>query len=144
MSKSDHCPFCGAAAESESQFCQSCGASLTAVEDTPSTQPIQTTQPASTGQYQQPSVQQVPYQQPTTVYVPQKQEDTMGILSLIMGILGCICVLPGIGSIAAIIIGHIARSRSKSVTGLIGLILGYVAVLFVVGFILWFGIVRWW
>ncbi|TET29748.1 MAG: zinc-ribbon domain-containing protein [Candidatus Heimdallarchaeota archaeon] len=127
MSKSDHCPFCGSAIESESQFCQNCGASLTVDEETPYTQPVQTKQPASTGSYQQPLAQQGPYhQQPTTVYLPQKQEEnTLGILSLIMGILGWIFILPVIGSIIAIITGHIARSRSKSVTGLVGLILGY-------------------
>ncbi|MCK5183966.1 MAG: zinc ribbon domain-containing protein, partial [Candidatus Heimdallarchaeota archaeon] len=86
MNELKHCPFCGSAIESGSQFCQNCGASLTADEETPSTQPVQTTPSASTDSYQQPSVQQVPYQQqPTSVYVPQKQEDTMGVLSLIMG-----------------------------------------------------------
>ncbi len=145
MNEIKHCPFCGSEIESGSQFCQNCGASLTAVEETPSTQPVQTTPSASTDSYQQPSVQQVPYQQqPTSVYVSKKQEDTMGVLSVIMGILGCLCVLPAIGSIAAVILGHIARNRSKSVTGLIGLILGYIAVASIVGFIIWWGMVCWW
>ncbi|MHA1123862.1 MAG: zinc-ribbon domain-containing protein [Candidatus Heimdallarchaeota archaeon] len=135
--KEEYCPYCGSAIESGTQFCQNCGAALSDVEKTPAVQIIQTPPPASIGYYQQPTTQQGQYhQQTTTVYVPQKKtEDVLGVLSLIMGILGWIMVLPGIGSIIAIILGHISRSRSKSVTGLVGLILGY-SFIIVVGIIL--------
>jgi hypothetical protein len=49
--------------------------------------------------------------------------------------LGWIGVLPVIGNIIAIITGHIARARYKSITGLIGLILGY-SLFIIVGIIL--------
>ncbi|NPE08373.1 MAG: zinc ribbon domain-containing protein [Asgard group archaeon] len=133
----DYCLFCGSAIESGSQFCQNCGVALSDVEKTSTVQIIQTPQSASTGYYQQPATQQEQYyQQTTTVYVPQKKEDdAMGIFSLIMGIIGWIGILPVIGHIIAIIMGHIARSRSKSITGLIGLILGY-SFFIIVGIIL--------
>ncbi len=135
MSKSnEYCLFCGSAIEADSQFCQNCGAALSDVEKTQPVYPVQTAPQPS--YYQQPVAQPGPYyQQPTAVYVQPKQDDTLGIISLIMGILGWIGILPIIGNIVAIITGHIARSRSKSVTGLIGLILGY-SLFIVVGIIL--------
>ena len=140
--KEEYCPYCGSVIESGTQFCQNCGAALSEVEKTSTVQILQTPPQASTGYYQQPAAQQGPYhQQTTTVYVPQKKaDDAMGVLSLIMGILGWIMVLPVIGSIIAIVLGHIARSRSKSVTGLVGLILGYsfiiiVGIIFMIIFI---------
>lgn len=125
MSKSDHCPFCGSVIESESQFCQSCGASLTAVEEVIPSKKTQTNVKVSSELYQQP----------TTVYVPQEKEDSLGILSLISGILGLFLLV--LFSISAIITGHIARRKTKSSKGLIGLILGYAGLAIALGVVLW-------
>ncbi len=127
MSKSVHCPFCGSVIESESQFCQSCGASLTAVEEVIPSKKTQT----------DVKVSSEIYQQPTTLYVPQEQEkeDSLGILSLISGILGLFLLL--FFAIGAIITGHIARRKTKSSKGLIGLILGYAGLAIALGVVLW-------
>jgi hypothetical protein len=58
---------------------------------------------------------------------------TAAVISLIAGILGFVQVLPGIGPIAAIIAGHIAKNQIKKGRGMVtgngmattGLILGY-------------------
>ncbi len=62
----------------------------------------------------------------------QKQTNSLAIVSLILGILGLIQFLPLIGSLAAIILGHIARgqiARSEEQTGselaMGGLVTGY-------------------
>lgn len=136
MTNTEYCNFCGSSIESGAQFCHNCGAALSEIEKTQPVIPTPTVPSTSTSYYQQPAAQQGPYyQQPTTVYAPQKQEDTLGILALIMGILGWIGILPGIGNIVAIVLGHIARSRSKSITGLVGLILGY-SFIVIIGIIL--------
>ena len=85
------------------------------------------------------------YHQPATVYVPPGQgtSDTLGIASLILGI-GGFCLIPLL-AIPAVITGHMARSRTKSQMGLIGLILGYLGfLLYLTGFILYFGFMFWW
>ncbi|MCE7744447.1 MAG: hypothetical protein GPJ52_04865 [Candidatus Heimdallarchaeota archaeon] len=111
MSKINHCPYCGSALESGSQFCQNCGAAHTPMPP----QESYGTTPA--------------YEQPTTiVYTPQKKEDNTGLLSLIFGILGCVGVLACIGSIVAIILGHSAKSKGESQYASIGLVLGYLGV----------------
>lgn len=59
---------------------------------------------------------------------------TMAIISLIAGIAGFLQVLPVIGPLAAIILGHLAKKEIKNSNGMItgngmattGLILGYV------------------
>ena len=135
MSQTDYCSFCGSSVESGSQFCQNCGASLTKVEETA---PTNITQVIVTSDSEV-------YQQHATVYVPQDQEqsDTLGIVSLILGI-GGFCLIPLL-SIPAVITGHIARSKTKSQMGLIGLILGYLGfLLYLTGFILYFGFMFWW
>ncbi|MGC9781088.1 MAG: zinc-ribbon domain-containing protein [Candidatus Heimdallarchaeota archaeon] len=120
--ESKHCPFCGSAIEKGSVFCQNCGASITGVEETtPAPQPYQAPQPQSQYQYGTDA-----YQQPATVYVPApRKDDSLATLSLIMGILGCVC-LPGVFSLIAVITGHIAYGRSKSPMALIGMIIGYI------------------
>jgi hypothetical protein len=63
------------------------------------------------------------------------RSSTMALVSLISGIAG-VTILPGLGSIIAVITGHMAKSEIKryagTVTGggmaTIGLILGYVAI----------------
>lgn len=65
-------------------------------------------------------------------YSPPKPNSTMAIVSLIMGILGW-TFLPTIGSIIAVITGHIAKSEIKNSGGTLGgngmattgLVLGY-------------------
>ena len=65
--------------------------------------------------------------------VPTARTSTAAIISLVTGILGFVQILPGIGPIAAIISGHIAKNEIKKGHGMVtgngmattGLILGY-------------------
>ncbi len=131
----NHCPYCGSALESGSQFCQNCGASISGDAG-----PSKPTQQAYAPPPPQESYGTTPaYQQPaTTVYTPQKQDDNTGLISLIFGILSCIGFLPCIGSIVAIILGHNAKSKGESQYGSIGLVLGYIGIgIYVVGIIIY-------
>ena len=129
-----HCPFCGSAIESGSQFCPNCGASI--LDDAGSSKPAQ---PAYSPPPQESYGTTPAYEQPTTtVYTTQKKDDNTGIISLIFGILSCVGFLPCIGSIVAIILGHNAKSKGESQYGSIGLILGYLGIgVYVVGIIIW-------
>lgn len=81
---------------------------------------------------------------------PLRQTSALAVVSLIMGIVGW-TVLPFLGSLVAIVTGHMARAeirrQPQAMEGdglaLAGLILGWVAVigsiLLVVGFVLFFG-----
>ncbi len=81
---------------------------------------------------------------------PLRQTSALAVVSLVMGIVGW-TVLPFIGSLVAIVTGHMARGeirrQPQALEGdglaLAGLILGWVAVigslLVVVGFLLFFG-----
>lgn len=81
---------------------------------------------------------------------PPRQTNTMAIISLVSGLLGW-SVLPFIGSIVAIITGHLARSeirrdpqgRDGDGLAVAGLVLGYamvgVAILSVLALLLFFG-----
>ncbi len=69
--------------------------------------------------------------QPT--YLPAQKDSTLAILSLVFGVASYL-VVPFIGSLAAIILGHIAKSEIKKSNGTLtgnglataGLVLGYV------------------
>jgi len=86
--------------------------------------------------------------------LPPRQTSSMAVISLVMGILGW-TVLPFIGSIGAIITGHLARAeirrRPQQLEGdgmaLAGLILGWIVVigglLAIMAFILFFGGLAW-
>jgi hypothetical protein len=71
-----------------------------------------------------------PYQTP-----PAKPSSNLALASLILGILGW-TVIPGIGSIAAIVTGHLAKSEIKNSMGALGgddmatagLVLGYASI----------------
>ena len=84
---------------------------------------------------------------------PVRQTSALAIVSLIAGILGW-SLLPLIGSLVAIVTGHLARGeirRNPALDGnamaVIGLILGWLAVvgaiLFVLVFVLFFGGLVW-
>ncbi len=135
MSNVKHCPYCGSAVESGSQFCQNCGASVTSGAGAPS-QPAQ--QPYAAPPPQESYGTTPAYQQPaTTVYTPQRQDDSSGIISLVFGILGCVGILPCIGSIIAIILGNQAKNKGETQYSQIGLVLGYIGlVLSVIGIII--------
>lgn len=89
--------------------------------------------------------------QPT--YQPTKKDSTLAILSLVLGIASYF-VIPVIGSLAAIILGHIAKSEIRNSNGALsgngmataGLVLGYVQwallILGIVVLILLFGFVE--
>ena len=72
---------------------------------------------------------------PNPYQVPGTRTSTMAIISLVGGITG-ISVLPLLGSLAAIIFGHIAKSEIKKSGGMVtgngmataGLIMGYVEI----------------
>ncbi|MCX6037263.1 MAG: DUF4190 domain-containing protein [Chloroflexi bacterium] len=74
--------------------------------------------------------------QPYAQFPPATRTSTMAIISLIAGILGFVQILPGIGPVAAVIAGHIAKSEIKKSRGMVtgngmattGLILGYVMI----------------
>jgi hypothetical protein len=85
--------------------------------------------------------------------VPVRQSSTLSIISLVAGILGW-TLLPLLGSVGAIITGHMARSeirRNPALGGsgmaVVGLILGWGAVVMtVIGiltFVLFFGGLAW-
>lgn len=83
-----------------------------------------------------------------------RQNSTLAVVSLIFGLLGW-TFLPLIGSLVAIVTGHMARSEIRAQPdryegdglALVGLVLGYVsiviAVLLVLGFLLFFGGLAW-
>ena len=82
-----------------------------------------------------------------------RQTSTLAIVSLVSGILGW-TLLPFVGSIAAIITGHMARKEIRQnpaldgdVMAVIGLVLGWASViLWIVGilmFVLFFGGLAW-
>ena len=86
--------------------------------------------------------------------LPPRQTSAMAVVSLIMGILGW-TALPFIGSIAAIVTGHLARAEIRrrplelegDVMALAGLILGWIVVigslLALVVVLLFFGGLAW-
>ena len=71
-------------------------------------------------------------EQPNRSYYPDKPNSNMAIASLVLGILGW-TILPGLASIAAIIVGHMAKKEIKGSMDQLGgdgmatagLILGY-------------------
>lgn len=84
---------------------------------------------------------------------PVQQHSTLAIISLVAGILGW-TVLPLVGSIVAIVTGHMARSEIRrdpllagDALAVVGLVLGWVAVtavLLAIGaFLLFFGGLAW-
>lgn len=83
-----------------------------------------------------------PYTAPATNYAPAKPWNVLSIVSLVAGVLG------GFG-LVAVITGHIALSQIKKtgeqgkVLAIIGLILGYLAILgFIIFIIVWIGIIA--
>ncbi|MBN1330172.1 MAG: hypothetical protein JXA54_11920 [Candidatus Heimdallarchaeota archaeon] len=130
LNEIEYCNFCGAIVESGAQFCNNCGSSLTKVDVNQSK--IAQTDITNT---------QI-YHQPTTVYAVKEQEekDNSGQLSLIFGIMSFF-VFPLL-SIAAIILGHNSRKKTKSKLGLIGLILGYIVLATIVVVIIWVSIIM--
>ena len=85
--------------------------------------------------------------------VPVRQSSTLALVSLIAGILGW-TLAPFIGSLVAVITGHMARKEIRNnpaldgdVMAVIGLVLGWASViLWIVGiivFVLFFGGLAW-
>jgi hypothetical protein len=77
---------------------------------------------------------QIPQQTYTTLPT-QPKDSTLALLSMIFGIASYF-VLPGIGAIAAVVLGHMGKSEIKKSAGMLkgngmataGLILGYVQI----------------
>ena len=85
--------------------------------------------------------------------VPVRQNNTLALVSLIAGILGW-TVLPLLGSLIAIITGHMARTEIRQnsamdgdVLAIVGLVLGWSVVMVtfmcVMAFMLFFGGLAW-
>ncbi len=85
--------------------------------------------------------------------VPVRQTSTLAVVSLVAGILGW-TLLPFLGSLVAIVTGHMARKEIRQDPALegdsmaiIGLVLGWVAVigtlLAIIAFVLFFGGLAW-
>jgi len=142
MSSNKICTYCGSAVEADSEFCSNCGASLHVVESTSSVRIISESQPSYTVTQPVQTTQSY-HPQPTTVYVPQRQDDSQGTIALIFGILGCVGVLPCIGSIVAIIVGNQAKNSSNAS---LGVTLGWIAVcLNIIGILIFaFSFMWWW
>ena len=85
--------------------------------------------------------------------VPVRQTSTLAVISLVAGILGW-TLLPFLGSLVAIVTGHMARKEIRQnaafdgdAMAVIGLVLGWVAVigtiLAILAFVLFFGGLAW-
>jgi hypothetical protein len=85
--------------------------------------------------------------------IPVKQNSTLAVISLVAGILGW-TLLPFLGSLVAIVTGHMARKEIRQNPALdgdsmaiIGLVLGWVVVigtlLAILAFVLFFGGLAW-
>jgi hypothetical protein len=85
--------------------------------------------------------------------IPVRQNSTLAVISLVAGILGW-TLLPFLGSLVAIVTGHMARKEIRQnptlegdTMAIIGLVLGWVAVigtlLAILAFLLLFGGLAW-
>ena len=86
--------------------------------------------------------------------VPVRQNSTLAIISLVAGILGW-TLLPFLGSLVAVVCGHMARAEIRRAQGALegdglavaGLVLGYLvialSILAVIGIFLFFGGLLW-
>jgi uncharacterized protein DUF4190 len=85
--------------------------------------------------------------------IPVRQNSTLAVISLVTGILGW-TLLPFLGSLVAIVTGHMARKEIRQnpalegdTMAIIGLVLGWVAVigtvLAILAFLLLFGGLAW-
>jgi Domain of unknown function (DUF4190)/zinc-ribbon domain len=110
------CAKCGALIGSDAQYCSRCGAPVPALSS-PQAQPVQA----------QPT--------PVTLGVspPPSRTSALALASLVFGALAWM-TLPVVGAVAAVVIGHLAKSEidrsGKQLGGrefaTVGLILGYV------------------
>ena len=88
-------------------------------------------------------------QPPQQSYPPAAQTSAMAIVSLVSGIIGW-TILPGLGSIVAIIMGHIAKGEIRRGMGQItgdglatfGLLLGYAQIILALCSLCIFGILM--
>ncbi len=86
--------------------------------------------------------------------LPLRQTSVLAVVSLVFGVLGW-TLMPLLGSIVAVVTGHLARGEIRRAPdrlegdgmAIAGLVLGYasiaMAVLVIVGFILFFGGLAW-
>lgn len=137
------CPRCGANNEANQRFCYNCGSRIEAASQgatTPLAPPIEPEVLPPPTYEQSLTVPPAPaaYGSPAA-YPPVTQNSGMAIASLVCGILAWVGLLPLVGAIAAIVLGHIARSQIRGAGGqisgkglaLAGLILGYLQIAFV-------------
>lgn len=138
------CPRCGANNEANQRFCYNCGSRIEAASQgatTPLAPPpeLEVLPPPTYEQSLPVPPAPMAYGSPAAAYPPVAQNSGLAIASLVCGILAWVGLLPLVGAIAAIIMGHVARSQISRSGGqingkglaLAGLILGYLQVVFV-------------
>ncbi|WP_424448056.1 DUF4190 domain-containing protein [Microbacterium arborescens] len=108
--------------------------------------------PYATPPQQQQAYQPSGYPPPAYGYggYPQQRTNTLAVVSMIASIVGFIWILPVIGSIAGVVMGHISLSQIKRTNekgrgmALAGLIVGYAGlVLAIVGIIVVASFIGW-
>lgn len=108
--------------------------------------------PYATPPQQQQAYQPSGYPPPAYGYggYPQQKTNTLAVVSMIASIVGFIWILPVIGSIAGVVMGHISLSQIKRTNekgrgmALAGLIVGYAGlVLAIVGIIVVASFIGW-
>ena len=137
------CPACQQEQNDNNAYCEKCGVNMKPAASNPTQTPYSSNQG---NQYSQPNGE--PFAQPT--YYPTddaatasaiKASKIMGIISMCLGIVGLVCACFGgfAYSIAALIVGSIAKKKAASVNhvdkkanagytmGLIGTIVGVIA-----------------
>jgi hypothetical protein len=143
-----YCPQCGAPNEDEAVFCGNCGAVIGDEEtpfeelqgssrDTSADMGIEEHEVSEIPSPPEPVAAPAPPPAPANYAsrVPAPTTSGLAIAALVLGV-GGLTLLPLIGSIAAIIVGYMARSdirkRPSEVTGdglaLAGIIMGWIAV----------------
>jgi transcription initiation factor TFIIIB Brf1 subunit/transcription initiation factor TFIIB len=151
------CPMCGTPNEEDSIFCANCGAVLAAdapvdeaeaeAHDDAQDLELESVGPEQLVMVPPPLSPQSPRPpRPPATVAPSIPTSGMAIASLVLGI-GGVTILPLLGSIAAIILGYMARSdirnRPTEVTGdglaLAGIVLGWISVGLAVLGLLFFG-----
>jgi hypothetical protein len=139
------CPRCGANNEENQRFCYNCGNRLETATQPEATPAAQGTFAPPTDMPQPPAYtppqNTLPQYSPMPTYPPVAQNNGLAIASLVCGILAWVGLLPLVGAIAAVIMGHMARTQIKASNGMqsgnglaiAGLIMGYIQLaLFVV------------
>jgi len=97
-----YCSFCGNIIHHNSKFCNACGAAADLIEQEYTT-PTSSTSGSIGG---------------------IKDHEVLGIVSIYISVIGCF-IIPIVGNIVAIIVGHISQRQGKNKYATIGLAISY-------------------